>query len=70
MKYHLIYASDSEQKVHEIDTDDVPPKLGDHIQLPFGENKEMCRYCATDVYYTRISQETTIFYIEVKPASL
>lgn len=68
MNYHLIYVSDSEQKVMEIDTNDRPPKLGDYVQLPFGENKEMCQYQATDVYYTPVSAEMTIFYIEVKAA--
>lgn len=68
MQYHLIYASDSEQKVLEIDTDDAPPNQGDVVQLPFGENKEMCRYQAADVYYTHVSSDMTIFYIDVKPA--
>lgn len=67
MKYHIVYASDYEKKVLEIDTDEVPPNEGDCIQLPFGENKEMCQYRAADVYYTPISQEKTIFYIDVKP---
>jgi len=66
MNYHLIYMSDSEQKVLEIDTNDVRPNIGDYVQLPFGENKEMCQYRATDVYYTPVSSEKTIFYIEVK----
>lgn len=67
MKYHIVYASDYEKKVLEIDTDEVPPNEGDYIQLPFGENKEMCQYRAADVYYTPAGQETTIFYIDVKP---
>jgi hypothetical protein len=41
MKYHLVYASDNERKVLEIDTDEAPPNIGDHVQLPFGENHEM-----------------------------
>jgi len=68
MKYHLVYASECEHKVLEIETDDVPPNRGDTVQLPFGENKEMRPYCAADVYYTPVSQEMTIFYIDVKPA--
>ena len=50
MKYHLVYASENERKVLEIDTDNIPPNVGDYVQLPFGENKEMCRYCAADIY--------------------
>ena len=67
MKYHLVYASENERKVLEIDSDDVPPNVGDQVQLPFGENKETCRYRATDVYYAPGSQGMTIFYINVKP---
>ena len=67
MKYHLIYASDHEKKVLEIDTDDAPPNMGDYVQLPFRENKEMRQYRAADVYYTPIGQEMTVFYIDVKP---
>lgn len=67
MKYHLVYAWENEKKVLEIDTDDRPPNIGDVVQLPFGENKEICQYRATDVYHTPVRQESTIFYIEVKP---
>jgi hypothetical protein len=67
MKYHLIYAWEDEKKVLELDTDEGPPNIGDYVQLPFGENKEICQYRAADVYYTPVGQETTIFYIEVKP---
>jgi hypothetical protein len=67
MKYHLVYASENERKVLEIDTNDNPPNVGDPVQLPFGENKEMRRYRATDVYYAPGNQGMTIFYIDVKP---
>lgn len=68
MKYHIIYASESEKKVLEVDTDTIPPNIGDLVQLPLGENKEMCQYCAVDVYYAPKGPETTIFYIDLKPA--
>jgi hypothetical protein len=68
MKYHLVYASDCEHKILEIDTNDIPPNRGDLVQLPFGENKETHQYRAADVYYTPVSNEMTIFYIDVKPA--
>jgi hypothetical protein len=68
MKYHLIYASDSEKKVLEIDTDDLPPNIGDSVELPFGENKQGCQYRATDIYYTPVSQDKIIYYIEGDPA--
>jgi hypothetical protein len=67
MKYHVVYASDYEKKVLEIDTDDLPPNIGDSVELPFGENKQLCQYRATDVFHTPVSQEKTIFFIEVKP---
>ena len=68
MKYHLVYTSENEKKVLEIDTHDMPPNIGDVVQLPFGENKETRRYRAVDVYYTPVSNEMTIFYIDMKPA--
>src|SRR6185436_10991134 len=46
MKYHLVYASDCEHKILEIDTNDIPPNRGDLVQLPFGENKETHQYRA------------------------
>lgn len=67
MKYHFVYASNYERKVLEIDTDDHPPNVGDIIQLPFGENQEMCRYRVVDVYYTIEDHGQTTYYIEVKP---
>jgi hypothetical protein len=67
MKYHFIYAWELEQQVLEIDTDDVPPNIGDDVQLPFGENKEIRLCRALDVYYAPISPEKTIYFIEVKP---
>jgi hypothetical protein len=67
MKYHLVYASEFEHKVLETDTDDAPPNRGDTFQLPFGENNEMRHYRAADVYYTPVSPEMTIFYIDVEP---
>ena len=67
MRYHFVYASNYERKVLEIDADDEPPRVGDYIQLPFGENQEMCRYRVVDVYYTLRNQEPATYYIEVKP---
>lgn len=67
MKYHFVYASKYENKVLEIDTNDIPPNVGDYVQLPFGKNKEMCRYRVIDVYSTPEGPERTIYYIEVKP---
>ena len=67
MKYHLVYSSECEHKVLEIDTDDVPPNEGDTLQLPFGEIKQMRQYGVADVYYTPVSPEMTIFYIDLKP---
>ena len=67
MKYRFVYSSNYEHKVLEVDTDDDPPGVGDYIQLPFGENQEMCRYRVVDVYYTVVEEEHTIYYIEVKP---
>jgi hypothetical protein len=67
MKHHFVYASSYENKVLEIDTDEEPPRVGDYIQLPFGENKEMCRYRVVDVYYATGDPGPTTYYIEVKP---
>jgi len=68
MKYHFVYSSGSEKKVIECDTDDEPPKAGDYVQLPFGKNQEICRYLVVDIYSVPQSPDTTIYFIEVKPA--
>ena len=68
MKYQFIFASSSEQKVLEIDQIDAPLNVGDYVQLPFGENNAIRRYRTADINYEPVSQEKTIFYIEVEPA--
>jgi len=68
MKYQFIFASSSEAKALEIDIINAPLNVGDYVQLPFGENNEIRRYRAADIHYTPVSQEKTIFYIEVEPA--
>ena len=68
MKYQFIFASTSEKKVLEIDTLNAPLNVGDYVQLPFGENNAIRRYRTADINYTPVSQEQTIFYIEVEPA--
>jgi hypothetical protein len=68
MNYPFISTSEGEKKDLEIDPEDVPPNVGGHLQLPFGENKEIRHYGAAHVYYPPARQEKTIFYIEVKPA--
>jgi hypothetical protein len=67
MKHHFVYSSSYEHKVLEIDTDNHPPQVGDYIQLPFGKDKELCRYRVVDVYYTFENPGQTTYYIEVKP---
>ena len=51
MQNHLVYSSNTEQKVREYDTDDDPPELGDLVILPFGPNDEMCPYRVVDRYF-------------------
>jgi hypothetical protein len=68
MKYQFIFASNSEKRALEVDMIDAPLNVGDYVQLPFGENNEIRRYRTADISYTPVSQEKTIFYIEVEPA--
>ena len=68
MKYQFIFASSSEDRVLEVDQIDAPLNVGDYVQLPFGKNNEIRRYRAADISFTPVSQEKTIFYIEVEPA--
>jgi len=67
MKYRFVYSSNYEHKTLAVDTDTDPPRVGDYVQLPFGENRELCRYRVVDVYFTEAEADQTIFYIEVKP---
>jgi hypothetical protein len=68
VKYHFVFVSSSEDKVVEFDSDDDPPNVGEYVQLPLGQNKEICRYLVTDVYYAPASSNLTVYYIEVQPA--
>jgi len=60
MNYHLIYMSDSEQKVLEIDTNDVRPNIGDYVQLPFGEIRK-CTGSRPLMFITRLSVQKRLF---------
>ena len=68
MKYRFVFASSSENKVLEFDSDDDPPNVGEYVQLPLGQNKELCRYLVTDVYYVPADSDRTVYYIGVQPA--
>jgi hypothetical protein len=65
---HFVFTSSAENKVLEFDSKDEPPRVGQFIQLPFGPNKELCRYRVMDVYVETTGTDLTIYYYEVEPA--
>jgi len=45
MKYHLIYALETEKKVLEINTNNIPRNIGDLVQLPLGKKGNVSVLC-------------------------